>query len=130
MPGTRRPSVQLSAIMLGRLQENVIPPFEPAFVFPVREEDLGKTSIDLTILNLFVDGQGKWKVGFTFAEIDGTPTKERIEREIDLPDALSRFILKIPTSLNVTRYGFNFVIIDIEGEVALRYPVEVIRPHS
>ncbi len=100
-------------------------PLHPLLSHGVRQDELGAASVSFTIYLLFADGQGEWPVEVNLITVDGKRAGRPLEAVVYLEDPLSLGVVAIDTGIRITRLGYNFITVDLDGETIARVPFRI-----
>lgn len=98
---------------------------EPVLRHGVRREDLGRAALPLSIYLLFTDGQGTWPVEVNLLTLDGARSGRPLPATVTLETPLSLAPVWIDTGIRITRFGYNFITVDLDGEEIARLPFHI-----
>ena len=105
-------------------------PLWPMQAYGVRREELGIAGVTFTIYLLFTDGQGEWPVEVNLLTIDGKPSGRPLPATVFLEDALSIAAVAIDTGIRISRFGYNWITVDLGGETVARVPFHIFELES
>ena len=100
-------------------------PLRPLFAHGVRRDDLGATGVTFTVYLLFADGQGDWPVEVNLLGVDGARTGQPLAASFSLDNPLAFGTVTIDTGIRITRFGYSWITVDLDGETIARVPFHV-----
>lgn len=103
---------------------------KPFFTHGIRREDLGVAGIQFSIYLLFADGQGEWPVEVNLITVDGKKSGRPLTAVVNLEDPLKVEAVSIETGIRISRFGYNFITVDLDGETVARVPFHIFELES
>jgi hypothetical protein len=98
---------------------------QPFFAHGIRGEELGDAVVRFTIYLLFTDGQGEWPVEVNLLNVEGVRTGRPLPAIVVLDNPFSVGSICIETGIRITRFGYSFITVDLEGETIARVPFRI-----
>lgn len=105
--------------------EGIETPLRPLFSHGVHRQDLGAVAIGFTIYLLFADGQGDWPIEVNLVNVEGVRTGRPLPVAVSLENALSIEPVMIDTGIRITRFGYSWITVDLDGETVARVPFHI-----
>jgi len=105
-------------------------PLRPFFAHGVRGDELGEAVVRFAIYLLFTDGQGEWPVEVNLVNVEGVRTGRPLPAVVNLDNPFSVGSICIETGIRITRFGYSFITVDLEGETIARVPFRIYQTDS
>lgn len=100
-------------------------PLRPFFAHGVGRGELGAAGVSFTIYLLFTDGQGEWPLEINLVTVDGRRSGRPLPASVFLETPLSVGVVAVDTGIRITRFGYNFITVDLDGETIARVPLHI-----
>lgn len=100
-------------------------PLQPFFSHGVRADELNEAVIHFTIYMLFTDGQGEWPLEVNLLDIEGVCTGRPLPVSVNLDSPFSVEPVSIDTGILISRFGYSFITVDLDGETIARVPFRI-----
>jgi hypothetical protein len=115
----------IAAMPLRERPESLDGPLQPFFGHGVRGDELGEAVIRFSIFLLFTDGQGEWPIEVNLLNVEGVRTGRPLPVSVHLDNPFSIEPVFIDTGILITRFGYSFITVDLDGETIARVPFRI-----
>lgn len=124
-PALSKKPTLICALTLRQHPETPESPLQPFFSHGVHRDELGVSAISFTIYLLFADGQGEWPIEVNLVNVEGVRTGRPLPLTVNLESALSIEPVMIDTGIRITRFGYSWITVDLDGETVARVPFHI-----
>lgn len=115
----------ICAVPLREHPDSLDAPLQPFFSHGVREDELNEAVIRFTIYLLFTDGQGEWPIEVNLLNVEGVRTGRPLPMSVNLDNPFSVEAVTIDTGILISRFGYSFITVDLDGETIARVPFRI-----
>ena len=105
-------------------------PLQPFFVYGIRGDELGSAVVQFAVYMLFTDGQGEWPVELNLLDVEGRHTGWPLPASVYLDNPFSVESICIETGIRITRFGYSFITVDLDGDTIARIPFRIYQTDS
>ena len=105
-------------------------PLHPLFSYGVRGDELGSAVVSFTIYLLFTDGQGEWPIEVNLLNVEGVRTGRPLPASVALDNPFRIDAVCIDTGIRITRFGYSYITVDLDGETIARVPFHIFELES
>jgi hypothetical protein len=120
----------IAAMPLRERPESLEAPLRPFFAHGIRGDELGDAVIRFSIFMLFTDGQGDWPIEVNLLNVEGVRTGRPLPASVSLDNPFNVEPVFIDTGILITRFGYSFITVDLDGETIARVPFRIYQTDS